>query len=244
MLSYQHTTHSSIGIDEEKSSVTITKLPPTMMQTLLRRRLLTRVAVVVAVGLLLVATVVVLQGGPDDHSGSMNAVQGLVTLSTDEVSPCLVPPAGETFTGICFDKTSKQEPFDSSNTVAPVRFCTCASLFCPKGSCLKPEGDFDYSNAKPVGHKGSGAFETCWQAGDARSLYRDSNFNACQHGGKNWKQLDAQYVNPSTTPFSCGPPVQAFVIPNTKRNERRRYKNKSIHVMVYVNGLVNNLLPI
>lgn len=189
MLSYQHTTHSSIGIDEEKSSVTITKLPPTMMQTLLRRRLLTRVAVVVAVGLLLVATVVVLQGGPDDHSGSMNAVQGLVTMTTANDNPCLVPPAGETFTGISFDKTSKQEPFDSSNTVAPVRFCTCASLFCPKGSCLKPEGDFDYSNAKPVGHKGSGAFETCWQAGDARSLYRDSNFNACQHGvktGNNW----------------------------------------------------------
>ena len=126
-------------------------------------------------------------------------------------------------------------------------------FFAPKGSCLKPEGDFDYSNVKPGGHKGSGAFETCWQAGDARSycwsksclLYsRDSNFNACQPGGKNWKQLDAQYVNPSTTPFSCGPPVQAFVIPNTKRNERRRYKNKSIHVMVYVNSLVNNLLPI
>jgi hypothetical protein len=39
-------------------------------------------------------------------------------------------------------------------------------------------------------------------------------------------------------------PVQAFVIPNTKRNERRRYKNEPIHVMMHVNSLVNNLLPI
>ena len=62
-------------------------------------------------------------------------------------------------------------------------------------------------------------FQTCYQYGSAstycwtKSYYADSWFQCVpdQPGGYTngpWHSVDPQYVNPVTTPFSCGPPCK------------------------------------
>ena len=168
--------------DEDETAVLLvtTITPPTTTTTTMGHGATWTVAIVA--GMMLVAGGVVLL---QDGSSYTTAAEGLV-VATQVDKPCL--PAGGTFGGV---STTPSDSFSDNwfSSGQSTAFETCYQLGSEETYCWSKSYHHDYENNLDN---------------------ENDDFRQCIPNGSAWQTVDPKYVNPVTTPYSCGTPCQGM----------------------------------